>query len=384
MVVDAEEKCIYCKKKGSSKEHVAPSSLGGNCTLNCVCVKCNGELSEVDQALAEHSPVAFSKIQHTPASAFPTYLGGYASMHVEGGREIAVRIGNRVATEVRPQFFADGNQIRVFAGDRAGLNDLIQFIDKQIERGRLARTRVFIAEGTKEPRFLMHRSDDAVVSAPSKERAAQFLAKLEQQWPEIKTKIETTPEQRQTHEQPSVLINMSLWPNEEYRAIAKIAFETLALLCGPAYVLQAAFDPIRDYIGGDVQLPVVAPEQLAVDSRFVQRLGQAFHLKFTERHGVLLFCSPPNLVAFVLLYGTHPYLVQLGTLGGERQWLRAYEFSYTRDGHAELDEVAFAKQVLELSPEGLGISCDQAREWLDRLNRDSSLATDHNSAPPEK
>ena len=224
MAADGKEKCIYCKNAGSSREHVAPSSLGGNCTLNCVCVKCNGNTT-VDQALAEHSPVALSKIQHTPVSAFTTYLGGYATMQVEGGRQIAMRIANQVATEVRPQFFVDGNQIRVFAADRAGLNELIQFIDKQIERGRLAQTRVFIAEDTKDPRFLMHRSDDAVVSAPSKERAAQFLARLEQQWPEIKTKIDATPEQRQTHKQPSVLINMSLWPNEEYRAIAKIAFK---------------------------------------------------------------------------------------------------------------------------------------------------------------
>ena len=384
MVVDGEGRCIYCKEQGFSKEHVAPSSLGGDCTLNCVCVKCNRDLSEVDQALAEHSPVAFSKILYTPASAFTTYLGGHASMQGEGGRQIGVRVGNQVATEVRPQFFADGNQIRVFASDRAGLNDLIQFIDKQVERGRLARTRVFVAEDIEEPRFLMHRSDDAVVSAPSKERAAQFLTRLEQQWPEIKMKIVTTPEQRQIHEQPNILINMSLWPNEEYRAVAKIAFETLALLCGADYVLQAAFDPVRDYIRGQVQLPVVAPGETAVDSRFVQRLSQEFRLKFTELHGVLLFCSPPNLVAFVLLYGTHPYLVRLGTLSGERQWLRAYEFSYTRDGHAELDEVAFAKQILALSPEGLGISSDQAREWLDRLNLDSPLATDHNSAPPEK
>jgi hypothetical protein len=99
---------------------------------------------------------------------------------------------------------------------------------------------------------------------------------------------------------------------------------------------------------------------------------------------VLLFCSPPNLVAFVLLYGTHPYLVRLGTLSGERQWLRAYEFSYTRDGHTELDELAFAKQILTLSPEGLGIPPHQARELLCQLNRDSQDATDHNSASPVK
>jgi hypothetical protein len=370
MTVQDDGPCIYCKQQGSSKEHVAPSSLGGNCTLNCVCVKCNGDLSEVDQALAEHSPVALSKIQHTPASAFLTQLGSYASMQAEGDRQLGVRIGNQVATDVRPQLFATGDRVQVFASDRDGLNELIRFVDKQIERGRLARTRVFIAEDITEPRFLMHRSDDAVVSCSSAERAREFLGNLQKQWAEIKSKIQTTEERRLTHEKPNIVISMTMWPNEEYRAVAKIAFETLALMRGSAYVLQPAFDPLREYIRGDVQLPAVPPGEVPVDSRFVQRLGQEFRLKFTERHGVLLLCSPPNLVALVLLYGTHPYLVRLATLDGERQWLRAYEFSYTRDGHAELDEVAFAKQMLELCPEAFGISREQAREMVRQLEPD--------------
>lgn len=370
MTVQDDGPCIYCKQQGSSKEHVAPSSLGGNCTLNCVCVKCNGDLSEVDQALAEHSPVALSKIQHTPATAFPTQLGSYASMQAEDDRQLGVRIGNQVDTEVRPQLFASGDRIQVFASDRDGLNELVGFIDKQIERGRLARTRVFTAEDMKEPRFLMHRSDDAVVSCSSAERAHEFLANLQKQWPEIKSKIQATEERRLTHEKPNIVVSMTMWPNEEYRAIAKIAFETLALLRGPAHVLQPAFDPLREYIRGSVQLPAVAPGEVPVDSRFVQRLGQEFRLKFTERHGVLLLCSPPNLVAFVLLYGTHPYLVRLATIDGEPQWLRAYEFSYTRDGHAELDEAAFTKQMLELCPEAFGISREQAREMVRQLEPD--------------
>jgi hypothetical protein len=367
MAVDAKEKCIYCKKEASSREHVAPSSLGGNCTVNCVCVKCNGDLSEVDQALAEHSPVALSKIQHTPNSAFPTQLGGYASMEAEGGRQVGVRIGNQIVTEVRPQLFAVGNQVHVVAGDRDGLNQLIQFVDKQIERGRLARTRLFVAEEIKEPRFLMHRSDEAVLSCSSAERGREFLANLEKQWPEIKSNIQTTEERQITHDKPNILVSMTMWPNEEFRAIAKIAFETLAFLRGSAYALKPAFDPLRDYIRGDVRLPAVAPGEVPIDSRFVQRLGPEFRLKFTESHGVLLLCSPPDLVAFVLLYGTHPYLVRLGTLDGERQWFRAYEFSYRRDGHAELGEVAFAKRILELSPEAFGVSGDQVRQVLRKL-----------------
>lgn len=41
-----------------------------------------------------------------------------------------------------------------------------------------------------------------------------------------------------------------------------------------------------------------------------------------------------------------------------------YEFSYTRQGHAELDELAFARQILRLSPEAFGISLDGGRALL--------------------
>jgi len=368
MSIGGEGKCIYCRGEGSSKEHLPPSSLGGNRTLTCVCANCNRELGLIDQALAEHSPVALSKILHTPPSAFLTQLGSYASMEAEGDHQIGVRIGNQVSTEVRPQLFAAGDHVRVFARDRDGLNDLIRFIDKKISAGLLERTRVLVNEDAKETRFLMHRSDDAVVSALSAERAAEFLAKLQAKWAEIKTKIQTTDEQRQTHEKPNVLITMSLWPNEEFRAVAKIAFETLALSRGCCFVLDEAFDPIRDYIKGDVRLPDSPPGELQIDSRFVQRLGDEFRLNFTKQHGVLLLCSPPNFVAFVILYGTHRYLVRLATLAGPQQWMRAYEFSYTKDGNTELDEVAFAKQILELSPEAFGISRDQAREMLSQLD----------------
>jgi len=88
-------------------------------------------------------------------------------MQAEGDHQIGVRIGNQVSTEVRPQLFATGDRVRVFARDRDGLNDLIRFIDKQINAGLLARTRVLVTEDAKETRFLMHRSDDAVVSALS-------------------------------------------------------------------------------------------------------------------------------------------------------------------------------------------------------------------------
>jgi hypothetical protein len=81
---------------------------------------------------------------------------------------------------------------------------------------------------------------------------------------------------------------MLLRPNDEFRAVAKIAFETLALLRGPHTALEAHFDPIREYIRGDVQLPPVPEGELSVDTRFVQRLEGEGHMQFTEQHAVLI------------------------------------------------------------------------------------------------
>jgi hypothetical protein len=130
--------CIYCKNLGSSKEHVAPSSLGGNCVIRCVCEGCNIDLSAVDQALAENSPVALSKMGMTPTAAFTTQLGTIATMRDQRGFDLGVRLGNQMAVEVRPQIFLSGNQMRSSCSDRKGIEKLVGYIDAQIGRGSLA------------------------------------------------------------------------------------------------------------------------------------------------------------------------------------------------------------------------------------------------------
>jgi hypothetical protein len=312
-------------------------------------VPCNGKLSVVDQSLAENSPVAFSKIQHTPLTAFQTQLGGHASFQETGGLDVAVRIGNQAQTEVRPQLFLREGQIRAIASGRNGLADLITFIDKQINKKKLQATRIVTAESS-EPHFVMHRSDDAYASCSDPEAARKFLLLLEAQWSTIKSDLQGTAEVRVEQVKPDINVKLKFRPNEEFRGVAKIAFEATALVLGAPYVLQPEFDPIRDYIMGDVRLPDPRPGEIAVDARFVQRLGPEFQMNFTEQHGVLLYCSPPEVVAFVLLYGENAYMVRLATLAHEIQWLRCYEFSYGRDGHGEIEEGEFANRLLERVP----------------------------------
>ena len=355
--------CIYCKNEGSSREHVAPSSLGGNCTVTFVCQPCNNGLSVVDQALAENSPVTLSKIQHTPQTAFRTQLGGHSSFQDPSGLDVAVRVGNQMQTEIRPQLFLRNGHIQALASGRDGLNDLVAFIDKQIQKKRLQDTRIVNAESA-EPHFLMHRSNDALVSCSDSKLAQEFLALLETQWPEIKLKLQEAAEVTVKQLRPDINVKLKFRPNDELRGVAKIAFETAALLLGPEFVLQPEFDPVRNYIKGDVHLPEPLPGEIAVDTRFVQRAGSDFTMNFTQQHGVLLYCSPPSVVAFVCLYGENAYLVRLATMQHEVQWLRCYEFSYAKDGHGEIGEGEFASRLLENAPALFGLGPDRAAELV--------------------
>ena len=366
--LENESICIYCRKIGRSREHVAPASLGGNCTITCVCADCNQELSSADRGLAEHSAVALSKIANTPATAFETHLGGFASFESEEAGAIRVRLGNQMKPEVRPQFRLIGNQIRAVAGNRDSLNELIAFIDKRIGRGELLATRIEIVAEETTAHFCMHRSDDAVVSCASNEAGLKLLTLIQNQWLEIKAGFVSAPERTSTTG-PEINIKMKLKPNDEFRGVAKIAFETAVHLLGVATVLGPEFDPIRSYIMGNLQLPETDPASgdLAVDMRFVKPVGTEFKLQFTTHHGVLLLSSPPNLIAFVLLYGTHPYFVQLAAEWKDVPWLRVYEFSYTRDGHNEIDELEFARRVIKTSPELFGIPEESVPGLLQQL-----------------
>lgn len=211
--------------------------LAGTALSGAYAPSCNTDLSIVDKGLAEHSPVALSKVAETPVSAFKTQLGGHASFESVGIGPLTVRVGNQMRVDVRPQLRLVGNRVRVVAPDRESMDELAAFIDKQIAKGRLLATRIEIADAEDPPRYCMHRSDDAIVSCASAASGAGLLRSIEDQWPHIKQSLQTAPEQRMTAK-PEVQIKMTFRPNDEYRGVAKIAFETTAVLLGSAFVLR--------------------------------------------------------------------------------------------------------------------------------------------------
>jgi hypothetical protein len=220
---------------------------------------------------------------------------------------------------------------------------------------------------------MMHRSDDAILDAASAEEAVRLVSVIEKNWISIKKELNDSENiEELSQPNPSVLIKMKMLPNEEYRGIAKIAFEVAALMLGADVVLSDSFDPIRAYIMGDVRLPLINgsdPDQLAIDSRFVGRVSEGFPFPFTEHHGVILYHDPARgLAAMVILYGIHHYKVSLAPQQNQRSWMRHYEFRYTKDGHGELSDLEFARRALERFPSALNINPDRAAEMLDVLN----------------
>jgi hypothetical protein len=357
--------CIFCRQVGSSEEHVVPKSLGGNCIIRCVCAPCNTGFSLIDSALAEHSPVAFSKIVETSPSVCDTKLGGRVSTWDKSGRRLQCRLHNEMRAEIVPQIFWTGDgDFRVHVGNREALNGFIEFIDDQFSSGNLARIYVESTDEASEPCLVMYRSDSLKVRCSDATRGKQFLDFITAHWSDIRRQLQTTSDAEGCEHTPSVLIELAAWPNEEFRAIAKIAFETMAMLCGCAFPLQACFDSVREYIKGDVQLSETAPNQVPVDTRFVRRLEEDFPLTFTDAHGVLLISEPPWLIAFVELYGYHRYRVNLSDSTGAPRWMKAYEFSFDKSGHREIGTLELAARFDKYAPTVLS---QGARDQLQRV-----------------
>jgi hypothetical protein len=360
------EVCIYCKERGSSKEHVAPASLGGNCTITCVCVPCNRGLSTVDSAVGDRSAVALSKVGETPQSAFPTQIDIIATLYIDG-EPVAARMENQMKPRILPQMTLKESQMNVRVESREDFVRLIKHVEKRIQKGALATTRRRSDDAQTVPRYVLYRSDESIVLSKSEEDAEQILRVMEKDWENIRRQIENSPKNEETIEQPSVLLKMDMDVNGEFRGVAKMAFETLAVLEGPEFVLNERFDPLRAYILGDVRLPEASSEEgLLVDQRFVQRTGDRAP-KITEDHAVALVVNGGRLHAFVTLYGHHTYVVQLANQGEYPFQMRMYEFSTTRDGHREISVEELGEWMIEFHPEQFGLSREQADDLVEIL-----------------
>jgi hypothetical protein len=338
-----EGTCIYCKNFGPlTKEHVMPRALGGNFTAYIVCEKCR--FSELDQSLAENTVLAMARVGFTPPGAFPVMLGGQ-TFYYDKANDLFLEmvLANRMTPRSLPQFHFRFEGRRCVArllhaeGNEDQLS-IMRFIDRRVSERTILGMHVKVGppEVCTTARIVLHRKDDGFVRAASREHADAVLQGVSRYWNDgMRKAIEDGESSFSVREKPKVDIRLSMCPDDEYRAVAKIAFNTLAADVGAAFALRAEFDELRDYIRGiDLRYePQRVEDEILIDHRFVSQ-PEAGHQPTLQTNGHIVFIMNhgPKLLALVNLYRDHEYAVLLGKVALDRLVPVCREFSILRDG----------------------------------------------------
>lgn len=355
--------CIYCRQvREPTREHVLPRSLGGDFVKPILCKDCNTRrLSPLDQALAERSLVALSRVGFTPRTAFDVRLSGEHFVRDDtSGLVLDVAITNQMRAVVMPQVHVtlDGEQARIsiLTSEPDKLPRLNMFVAQQIDSHRLPKMHVKRGPDDAGPsaRLVMHREDDGYIRAQSDEDAHQLVTLLQEHWRAAYGKhaarvaaADAAPEWRSIPK-PAVNLHLSYRPDDVNRAVAKIALNVVAARMSADFALAPEFDELRRYILGDDirHLKPVEPNEVLVDPRFVSQLPPDTQpIVPTDEHAVTISYVLPSLYAWVTLYKTHNFIVRLGDIALAENLFAVHEFSTIRRGNEALDVAETYKRL---------------------------------------
>ena len=362
--------CIYCKRHAPpSREHAFQRSLGGDLVSKVVCERCNNSFSRIDQALAERSPVSMLRVASTPEDAFSVKLGGVVTTYDENARIfVELELRNALRPVALPQLHLRPNgKGNAVAANQDAKQRLIDFIDANLDS--IDKVHRFYGLHGLSP-----DSVALVVTRPN-EGYIRFIRPGDEDWYFPMLQKAWTNDLRPqlvantTIETPRPPCEVSLYykyaPNDVYRAIAKSAFNVLAIKRGATFVLRPEFDSIRQYILGDVQLSeVLGTDAIALDQRFVVEIPEAEqHISFTDdEHAVVFYYRNPELIALVTLYGSHLYVVRFPEIVFEEtEELFGHFFTKTRSGNQPLAFADIAERILLKHFGRIGITEEQAR-----------------------
>lgn len=344
--------CIYCCTRGPcSREHVLQKNLGGNLMAPIACVSCNTGFSQIDQALAEQSIVALERVCRTPARHRVRLGNLHFVYYGEGDLWEDVQITNGLLLRVPPQLHFRNSQIWFFAGNNDDKNHFLTSVRTLIETDSLPALFVRIGPGKfcTTARLVQHRYNDMFIHARTRDEGEEFRRILPKIWTEVEAVLRNEMMLDQIVS-PSVNAHMSIDHDHVYRAIAKIAFNYLAVRKGVEFARRPEFDLIRNYIRGlDVRPSQPKTGGVAVDRRFVrcEKPGVA-PLVPTTQHLVMLGYSYPNVCAIITLYGKHTFVVFLGEMqlqSGTDLILEAHEFSLDSTVNHPLDMLEIARRM---------------------------------------
>lgn len=341
-------KCIYCKQdRPPSREHVMARSLGGDATRPITCEECNGKvLGRLDQALVERSLVALARIAYTPANSFDVKMVGDHFFHDEAAdMHTEVYMTNEFRPVLHPQVhFRQGTrEIAIHAPDKAGSDALVGFIGDRIAAGNLRSIHVKVGpfEKCTTSRLVLHREKEGFVRVATAGDETAFFDALETSWKDLHAQAGDAGNfVAEKVAQPRVHVHMKMRLDDVFRAVAKTAFNVLAMDVGVDFALSPEFDELREYVlGRDIRHPErLAPGEIAVDTRFVRMVpAEQAPLVPTEGHVVTILYQPPRLLAYVTLYKDQSFVVVLGTVALNETVVLSHEFSAVRRGNQALD-----------------------------------------------
>jgi hypothetical protein len=374
--------CIYCTLSKPddqrSKEHVLQRSLGGDLTVQFVCRDCNSGFSKIDQALSDRSTVTLSRVANTPSTAHRVKAGGITTFY-EKDRDLFIEVDlrNQLTPVVLPQFHLrpDGKG-EFIALDRAAAEQVIEFMNQNFTAGTMGSVHRFygLPNGTptNTAALVVRKPGDGYIRLPAAEDENWYLPMLKTAWEQnFVTGLANANAIPKAGKFPEVRLDITLAPNDVFRAIAKTAFNVLAFKRGQELMLRSEFDLIRKYIKGELVLPQdLGTDEIAIDKRFVDEiLPDQQRIGFVDEGHAVVFCYlKPELIAFVTLYGSHLFLVRFPPLYyDEPEELFGHRFSIDRTGNNPIELIDIIERMLQKYPAQLGLTSEQAAKAVESL-----------------
>lgn len=351
--------CIYCEqRRPSSAAHVIPRALGGDLTARTNCAECNREMGKLDQALAERSLLALSRVVETPKDSLAVQI---SDVFIPSGALVLEGVfRNRLSPVLLPQIHIgptdpDGkNEFDVVASSQHDLEGLLKAVDDLLDQHALRSVHVKVGptKAGPRPRLVFHRlkSAGAFVRVAAHGDEEILYAALERAWSKVaahhRSEIAAGALVFSKRERPQASVLMSFSLDDEYRAVARIAFDFLAARFGSDIALQPGFHAVRAYIRGHAVINSFSehPEAIPHDARFVQRM-EGEPVVPTDAHLLVLCWIHGEVCAVVTLYRRNVYAVRLGPCAVDLELPAAHEFSITRAGNHERSPLDLYERV---------------------------------------
>lgn len=352
--------CIYHKGPGpASKEHLLQKSLGGNLTANFVCEKCNNNFSQIDKDLARSSLVSLSRLVYQEAGSSQIIVEGeHYIVNPTTEQAVEILLMSKFKSKFKPSllFSDDYRKVQVSVESLDDVRKLLKVIRSYRDKGQLEKIPVYFAASDQtnftEPRVTLHSEDRLYFRVPvgfsaeaARRRLVNILSKNVDFFEQHFLKQENIPQEYRIDE-PEGRLSILVHINNINRAIAKTAFNLLAHRLGADFVLQKAFDDIRNYImGKDIRDVCFSKEDPEQDPRFVSsedpdELPWLPRAKADE-HLIMINYAYPTIIVSVDFYGHNLYFVRCGESDVKRSvpedmFPYVYVFNYNKRTNQQL------------------------------------------------